>query len=286
MEYKGNREEAQPLKLPLLDAKRENDDAFMSDLILVANKVRETLLICAHVQPQLQIAPLHIAILMGLMVRLYKLYDSVIFLICDHRLEIALLIGRSVCDTAIDLTFLCNKLSNKEFTNFLKSSLATGRRIFDEVESDKKDGRGHPFIQSRIQTSILEDFNEAGYTLEDVKYSDRNLFGTAASRASENDLNRLYLFIYKNLSRIIHGSWSELNKYHLMKSNGLWYPNPKYSIPKPSIIDGTSVMVLEATEKYVSTVAPGFELTERLEKLRKWFLDMAHKHEQFMSQQK
>ncbi|MCH7948810.1 MAG: hypothetical protein IIC66_13535 [candidate division Zixibacteria bacterium] len=285
MGYKGKREEAKPLILPNLNVERNSEDAFMTDLVAASNELRSSLLLSAKLLPRLKIEPNHMGILIGLMVRLYKLYDTYLYLICDHRLEIALLLGRSVCETAIDLAYLCKNLKAEEFNKFIKVSLATSKKIYDEIENDKSTNSGNRFIQQRIQTSILEDFDEARFKLEEVNYSDLKGFGTIAVRARGCNMEREYLFVFKNLSRLTHASWSEFVKYHLAKSRNLWYANHNYSIPRPQSLDGIAILVTEATENYVNTVVHGFELSDRLKKIREWFLAIAIKHEQFMSMQ-
>jgi len=286
MQYDGVKLDARPLELPDLDVERDSVDAFMVDLVKASNELKWTLCTCASLVPQLDLDQAKLAVLIGLMVRLYKLYDSYVYLICDHRTEVALILARSACDTAIDLTFLCKKKGDKdEFTKFVKASLATDKKIYDEVALDKKNKTGHPFIQSRIQDSVMETFRAADLKLKDVRHSDWRIFGTTADRANSTGLERIYLFIYKNLSRLTHGGWSELIKYHLKSSRGLWYPHHEYNVPRPQSLDGISIMVIDAATEYVNTVAPGFEMSGRLEATRKWFFAMAQRHEQFMSEQ-
>lgn len=276
--------ELKPLNLVSLDRERKDDDDFTIDFVETANELRESLMVSSMLQPQININKLHLAVLMGLMVRLYKLYDTYVFLIVEKRQEMALILGRSACETIIDLSFLCSKLNEEEFDKFIKSSLATGRKIFDEVEEDKRKGYGDPNIQSRIQSSIENDFKEAGYAIEDVKSSDLKCFGDVYSRANDKDCNlgREYIFIFKNLSRVTHGNWSELIKYHLRKKDNLFYPNHVYDTVSPQSLDGISIMIARAAEKYVSTVASGYELSHRLKKIRDWFEEMAKRHEKFL----
>jgi hypothetical protein len=283
LKYEGERVEAKPLTLPPLDSDRKADDDFMRDLVVAANELRQATCTAAHIVPEIDLEPVHFAVLMGLMVRLHKLYDSFVSLICDHRLEIALIVGRSACDTAVDIRYLCRTMDPVEFGKFIKSSLGTSKKLYDAVDEDRSQRRGNPAIQDRIQDSIREDYSLSGYSMDEVKYADTWGFGKTESRAKACGMTREYLFVYKNLSRVTHGSWSELLSYHLLRSKGLWYPNMKYAVPKASALDGTSLLITDATAVYVGAIAPKCEAVDRLDRIREWFLAMAYKHETFLS---
>jgi len=286
MKYKTKKVFSKPLQLPLIEKSRNNDDDFMIDLVEAANELRESLLLCSTLSAQIDISQIYQAVLMGLVVRLYKLYDTYVLLINENRLEIALLLGRSACDSAIDLTYLCDKLDDNKLNKFIKASLATGRIIYDEIEEDKRKGNGNTFIQERIQYSILNSFKDTGFSMEEVLPKDKYCFGTVASRAEKCNLKRTYDFVYRNLSRVTHGNWSEFERYHLKKKDNLYYPNCNYCRSKPQSIDGISILICKAILKYTNTIAPGSELSNRLPIICDWFLSMALKHEQFLSDNK
>jgi len=207
-----------------------------------------------------------------------------VWLICNKRPEVSLIIGRSACDTAIDIKYLCQKKDDVEFGKFIKSSLGTSKNIYDEIEKDRSEERGDPRIQDRIQSSIKEDFATAGFSLDEVKPSDTWGFGKTKDRAKACGMERDYLFIYSNLSRFTHGAWSELIKFHIEESDDLWYPSLEYGVPRPQLIDGASILIVDATGAYLQAVAPKSEVVHRLDRMRDWFLTMAYKHEAFLSQ--
>jgi len=68
LKYDGEHIEAKELVLPPLDTERKTDDDFMKDLVAAANELRRTTCIAASLVPQIEMKPVHIAVLMGLMV--------------------------------------------------------------------------------------------------------------------------------------------------------------------------------------------------------------------------
>ena len=283
MKYDAKMVELHPLKLPPLDSVRKEDDDFMVDLIEASNELRECLLVTSNIVPSIELSPITGAVFFGLMVRLFKLYDTYVFLINEKRSEMALIMGRSACETAIDLAYLMKDLDNNKIDEFVRSSLANSRKFYDEIEIDKGRGTGNPIIQNRIQSSILEAFSAAGYKIEDIKAKDWRLLKSVADRAEDCELSRIYIFMYKNLSRITHGNWSELLLYHLSQKNGLYYPNNAYNYPRPQSLDGISILVADSAKIYADQIAPKSEVCERLKTISDWFRAMAFKHEGFMA---
>ena len=281
MNKKGVHINIKPLTFPDIHKMRKSDEDFMEDLVEVANDLRKTLLMLTSIIPDKTIVSTHFAVLLGLMVRIYKLYDSFIFLICEKRMEIALLLVRSLCDSAIDVTYLCENMSDEEFQKFIKSSLVTGKIILEEIEKDKSNGVGDPNMQKRIKESILSDFSISNITPEEVSHSDKNLFGNTYNRAKKCGLEKTYNFIFRNLSRSIHGNWSELLHSHLKNENDIWMPSHEYKYPKPAIIDGSSVMVVRASQKFVKIITHNSEMYDRLNQFHDWFMEMANENERF-----
>ncbi len=257
----------------------------MEDVICAANELLRSFSTSARLLPQIVMEPIHFAVLMGLMVQLYKIYDTYILLIRNNRTEIALLLARSACDTAIDLSYLCFKPDKKKFDEFLRSSLAADRRVYNEVGKNKGTGYGNPYIQARIEGSIKSAFDAAGYKLEEVKPSDWKSWGKVKERAAACGMEREYIFVYGNLSRLTHGSWSGLTTYNLRQKEGYWYPNIDYAKPAAQSLEGISILVANAAQRYVSALAPNTEISQRLQVIHRWFLDMARKHEEYIGKE-
>ncbi|MEW5924667.1 MAG: DUF5677 domain-containing protein [Candidatus Zixiibacteriota bacterium] len=280
MKYNGNEIPARPLQLPPIDRTRNTEAEFKIDIMSVTPELVGSLKTTCLLIPQIELEQKYIAVLMGLMVRIYKIYDSFVFLMNHNRHEIALLIGRSGGETAIDLTYLCSKMEKSDFDSFIKSSLSTGKKIYDEIEKDKKNNT-HNNIHDIMQSGIVKEFNKVGYKIEDIDWSDRNCYGTIFDRAKKCGMERIYNYIFRNLSRMTHGNLSEFLEYHLILKDGLFYPNPNFALPQAASIEGFSILVTHAAFQYAKVMAPGSEIIGRLIKIYDWFRKMAELHETF-----
>ncbi len=281
MGYKSIREEAKPLRLPPLNRVRQDESAFMTDLICAANELSSSISLCTRLEQHTELKPLHLAVLRGLMVRMYKLYDTYLLLVRSQRNEMALLLGRSACDTAIDIAYLCTRPDNAEFNDFLTSSLATDKAIYNELAKDRRAGHASHGAQAHIEASILNAFEMAGYKLDEVKPSDWMKWKKASERATVCNMEREYIFIYKNLSRLTHGSWQELVSFHLMHKQGEWFPKTAYAKPHPASVSGMSILVADAARKYIDVIAIDTEIGFRLKVLYEWFLSIARIQDEF-----
>lgn len=281
--YEGEAMGLPPLILPELTRDRKTNDDYMVDLVSASNELRKLTLIAGCAVPVKEIEARHAAILIGLMVRLHKLYDSYVQLICDKKSEIAMILGRAMGETVINLSYLISENDANVYRDYLIDSMRTGKQVFDAVEQDKLAGVGQPFIQKRIQSDITEQFESVGISMTDPDLSGKSKWGTMEFRAKSCGMDRTYLFIFKNLSRVVHGGWFELDKYHLQKDGALWFPNHKYNYPRPQLLDGSGTMVAEATYTYLEFMVPNVELLTRIQTIRAWLLSMCQRHEEFLS---
>jgi len=282
MSEKGKRIELKPLNLPEIDKDRVNEDNFLADLVITGNELRRLLAICAAQLPQVSTESKHYAVLMGLMVRLFKLFDTFLLLTCEQRLEPSMIIARSVTDTAIDLIFLCKKNDTSLIDEFIKTSLATDKEIYKLMLIDEANGVGDEVIRNRIKSSIENTFNSVNISLEEINSSNWQRKHNTRERSKLCGIENLYLLIFKNLSRITHGSWSEILMYHLEKDEESWSPNLNFAIPRPQLINSLPILVAIAGIEYTDCLTENHELTDQLKQVIEWYRNITEEHEYFL----
>lgn len=271
-----------PLILPPLDRSRKNDDDFWDDLMAVGNELRTTIAECATLVPVAKIESVNLAVLMGMMVRLHKLFDTYLLLISKRRMEMAMIIARCAYDTSIDILYFCYTKDQSKIVDFIDTTLATSKRIYEDVERDEKIGKGDSVVRERIKSSVEDDFQKAGRKLGDVQSANWQRKESVFDRAKAVDLAGLHTFLFKNLSRLVHGSWSELVKYHLWKDGESWHPNLNYAIPCPQIMSSFPILLAMAAKVYAEDVSKCQPMADRLQKIIDWFLSMSDRHETFL----
>ncbi len=272
-----------PLQLPRLDRNRETESEFWDDLVVGGNELRTSVAMCSTLVPTVvEMEPKHFAVLVGLMVRLYKLFDTFLLLICDHRMEVSMIVARSACDTAIDLLYFCQARSTARLDEFITTSLAQKKKAFEGLIKDEEDGVGDTVIRERMKSSIMDDFRDAGLSLSDVESSQWRREHNARERARDCGIEVLYEHIYKNLSSVTHGSWSELIKYHLERDGESWTPNLNFAMPRPQLMSGFPLLVAKAAIAYSDSVASSTVMSDRLRTIIDWLNQMSDAHEAFL----
>lgn len=271
-----------PIELPALEAVRSSKDDFMRDLVLACNPVRKYLIVVAGLVPSEPLSKLQQGVLVGHMVRLYKLYDTVMLLVAKNRGEIALLVTRPLTETIINIRFLIRYATEEVLRAFQKASLAYEKRLWDEIQSRKSD----PLlpIEERMLGSIQRTFERAGIAMNEVSWGDRHWAGDTSQRAQKVDLVDLYEFGFRTGSHNIHGTWHELDFHHLKGHDTYYEPEPRYTSPGPQLIEMPTVLGLDVSAEYVHHVvgASGEELIKRLIIMRDWFSSMIELHENFL----
>lgn len=229
-----------------------------------------------------QLEAVNLAVLMGLMVRMTKLFDTYLMLLCEHRMDMALILARCSYDTAIDLLYLCQKMDKSQIGEFIDTSLATSKAIYEFMENDDRTGSGDPVTRKRIRNSIEDDFREAGRTLASIQSKGWQRKVSTLDRAKSVGLERMHVLLFRNLSRPVHGSWSELVKYHLTKDGEFWRPNLEHPIPSPQMMSSSPIVIARAASSYADKVANDKLMPSRLLTIEEWFKSMSYRHEEFL----
>lgn len=274
--------ELRSLTLAPIDRVRESDNDFLQDLVNAGNELCYTLAVCAAQVLSPKLEPRHQAVLMGVMSRLYKLYDTFQMLTCEQRMEMSMIIGRSTTDTAIDVIYFSGRREAELLDEFIRTSLATDKEIYELMLNDEADGRGDPIIRDRIKSSIESVFNDAGMTLDEIDSRKWKRKHSTRKRSELCGIENLYLLIYKNLSRVTHSSWSEIVKYHLEMDGLSWSPNLNHAVPSPQLVGSLPILVAKAGIEYTESLTENTTLIGRFRELIDWFVAMAHKHEAFL----
>ncbi|MBI5763666.1 MAG: hypothetical protein HZA51_09105 [Planctomycetes bacterium] len=244
------------------------------------------MMMVASVIPDASIDSARYAILAGHAVRLFKLYDTFLYLIVADRSEMAMILLRALAETAINFAFLLNNNDPNLIRTFHKASLAYEKKLWDELEQRRQTP---PLpIEQRMQDGAKRAILRAGFKLEEISWSDRNWGGDVSSKARTTDLISLYEFAFRPMSHNVHGTWHDLEFHHLEHKDGQYHPCLHYTDAQPQLIEGATVVCLGLVRLYVQVVASGqsLEISLRLQDLEEWFRQMSSLHETFVTASK
>ena len=165
---------------------------------------------------------------MGFIARISNLSLDAIEFVKTHKGEIAELIFRTVLETFIVGSWLLKKKDvnlHKRFREF-----STGRERFFGEQIIKK--ATIETIKQEAEKMIDDTIKKAGVNEFEVASERGDIFDISISQMATEvwGADNEYYFLYKRASEVIHGHWSVISKYHLVKSynpmhKGLYWYN-------------------------------------------------------------
>lgn len=264
--------------------KKASDSEFVEDLLKVCNFVRCLLCLTASIDPTNnknytgKIQP----ILSGYIARIFKLYDTFVFLIAENKVEMAWIMTRLISEASIQLKYLLSLEDPEAVQKYLKASLVNDKLLFNHVNK-QIDSRPPTAIEERIIKSITKEFEEAGYKpneIDDTK--DRIWCKNTFSLAEKVGLKNMYERVYRTSSTAIHGSWFHLKQYYLIKEHNSYFPNLDFHNASPQIIEGTTSIALDSAKNYAAKITGGNIIEQSFDVCIAWFQKMSEEHENFL----
>ncbi|MCX6813505.1 MAG: hypothetical protein NTV77_03470, partial [Candidatus Azambacteria bacterium] len=151
-------------------------------------------------------------------------------------------------------------------------------------------------IEKRMLKSITSTFSRSGLDnlereeLKKTQWGIKNQDLDISGKAKDIGLYSIYENIFTTSSHFIHGSWHELDFYHLEQEKdirGTRPPQMSYTTPKPQLLEAVSIFILETLQEYLSTIVEdsnqATEIRGYLDEISKWFFDMSNKHEEYLA---
>lgn len=283
------------LDLPQVEKERTKNDSFMTDLVKVANEVNKLVILVSGVVPQKKIDQEKFDVLRGHLVRMFKLYDSFLFLVVEKRSEIAFIILRSLSETIINFQYLLKYIDTDVHKKYKRASLAYENKLKNTILTNVTNRKSKLPIEERMLESIEKTFSRAQIDNLEENELKKTLWGLKpehleiSGKAEDVGLYNIYENLFQISSHYVHGSWHELDFDHLdQKKDSLGFRKQqmRYTNPKPQLIESSSILVLGTLQNYLPIIllkSPEFnELNNYIETIKSWFYDMANKHEQFL----
>jgi hypothetical protein len=278
----GNKEILKKLplfKLPQTNKEWKNNDEFMTDIINVSNMVIEYLRVICELKPTKELDLDYYTVIMGHMIRLYKLYDSLICLSVYKGIEVSAILFRSIIETSINLHFI---LESKDVDIYKKNSLKTEKRLWDEINENKCDP---PLpIEKRMLESIKQTFDREEIDINAFE-SKRDIWDNLYDRAKKTDNLRLY-GSFRGGSHFVHGTWHDLKFHQLIEKSDHYESAIFYTPSKPQSVDPATLICLQASISYINEILDGSvydELKKNLNLINNWFINIEFEHENWIN---
>lgn len=195
------------------------------------------------------------AIEAGLAVRMAKFMGGVLALMVDRvreHGEVVMALNRCLTESAINLSFFCEKAQAEDYDKFVKSSLRPERDqrkvIFENIA---KRGEGLP-IETRMLNSIERVFKVSGINNSDEleKIPGRKDYKEILKALN---MDNAYTMLQGVPSHAIHGTWVDLVLHHLEETTSGFKPKPDTARVDARLLLPVSLLVLRALQSYVNS---------------------------------
>jgi hypothetical protein len=221
------------------------------------------------------------AVLIGLAVRLVKLYEGQLTHIADRRMDLVVLLLRSFFETGIYLAYLLRRPSSS-CDNYIRTSFQPEKEKLRHLMAVRAERPLLP-IEKRMLEAIKKRLTVAGVSQNELL----NRHNWKLDGKSMRDILDFlewplaYRFGFAQFSHNAHGSWDDLLTYHLKHSLDdprKYYPSVDFEDSKPGLIGPTSVVfsgrILEVATKF--TLDPADNVTTTLIGYAAWFAEFDH----------
>ena len=196
-------------------------------------------------------------VLSGLMVRCYKLYDSLVFLALDGRHETALILLRALVDTVVNLTYISRASDSAAAAEaFIRSARAR------DIEGRKEHRGPASFVapgEDRVVGSTLRHLASSGLAAGPISASDKWWSGPGGSkeRAKSAGLLGMYHHSFAAGSRAVHGDWGDLVAFHLVETeDGTFIPHLDYRGMQLALLEVASSLAIAGLREEALSRAP------------------------------
>jgi hypothetical protein len=177
----------------------------------------------------------HRAIIMGMMVRITKLYEGFLTHLANRQIELALIFVRLISETEVKMEYLTkSKNKRKSARSYIVSTYKADKENLKDLKQKAKK-RSLTAIENSILSSIKKKIKADNITQKELMQNRIWNIDGKDFRSILQSLNREmeYSYVFGGMSNYVHGTWHDLRIYHLSSRNGRYFPKLDYSIPDP-----------------------------------------------------
>jgi hypothetical protein len=194
------------------------------------------------------------AVIIGHLVRIYKLYDQLSFFVANNKGEISSIFSRLLFETFVSLKYLIIK-GESSINNYIKVSFKSTIKQYAYIK-ELESQRELIDIEKRIIRKVDNRLTNVGLNANElINNKDWRLDGLTfrgiieflkKNDDSKFNWNLAYNFIFGNMSSSVHGTWYDIEIHHLENKNGEYFPKYSYTKVDPRYILTDSFMPIES----------------------------------------
>ena len=228
----------------------------------------------------------HEAVLVGHLVRLYKLISALLDQTCQHRRETSFIFARLAFECIVNTMFLIKNDRSEIVNSYIEHSMRHEKRLREKIRTNiaARGGEVWP-IEKRMLASIERSAKKSGVDLDAINppknWAGKNLF----QKAEDVGLDEAYLGAFAGPSHSVHGNWQDLLEYHLEDESGGFMSDFSWHPPRPQLLTTVAHLTLITLGEFFSEIIgpTGNAVAERLPDLDERLQRLVHLHEDFLA---
>ncbi|CDF83407.1 hypothetical protein PKB_2060 [Pseudomonas knackmussii B13] len=228
----------------------------------------------------------HEAVVVGHLVRLYKLISAMLDQTCQHRRETTFVFGRLAFECIVNTLFLMKNDKPEVTASYIEYSMRHEKRLRDRILRNVEARGGETLhIEQRMLHSIESSAKQSGVDLDSINppsnWGGKNLF----EKAKDVGLEEAYLGAFAGPSHSVHGNWQDLLEYHLDSDEEGYSAELSWHRPRPQLLTTLALLTVETLHVFFSDImgTSGKKLAEEMPDLRERIGLLVHLHEEFLA---
>ena len=193
------------------------------------------------------------AVCLGLLSRISKLMASVLKLSSEvEHGETVQILYRCIPESSIDLQYLLKKDDDTVYEKFVKAGLKAERELHDIIQGNITNRNGQELeIERDMLRSIIRTCEDSGVKIEEINPRAGSWGGSYRDRMKEIGLAEGYPFFQGMSSQAVHGSWSDLVRNYLNKSETGYEPKADHTQTEGKFFGPTALFATNAAKVYI-----------------------------------
>ena len=193
------------------------------------------------------------AVCMGLLSRISKLMASVLKLSSDvEHGETVQILDRCILESSIDLQYLLMKDDGTVYDRFVRVGLKSERELYDIIQENIRNRNGQELeIERDMLRSITRTCEHSGVKIEEIDLRAGSWGGSYRDRMTGIGLGEGYPIFQGMASQAVHGSWSDLIRNYLNKSDTGYEPKPDHTQTEGKLFGPTALFATNAARVYI-----------------------------------
>ena len=193
------------------------------------------------------------AICLGLLSRISKLMGSALKLSSgqEHG-ETVEILNRCILESSVDLQYLLMKNDEAIYHRFVKSGLKSERELYDIIQENIANRNGQELgIERDMLLSIARTCENSGVKIEEIDSKAGSWGGSYRGRLNAIGLGEGYPILQGTTSQSVHGSWSDLIRNYLDKTDSGYLPKADHKYTDGELFGPMSIFATKAARAYI-----------------------------------